>query len=59
MSGCDIISDPWFVENCKLRSWAIASIRLQVATSFETVFGCTLNTPVFMSRHEMEPGIKN
>ena len=51
---CDIISDPWFIESCKLHSWAIASIWLQVATSFETVFGCTLNTLVFMSRHQVD-----
>ena len=43
-----------FLNGCKLSSLASAFISLQVATSFDTVFGCTLNTVIFMLRHQVD-----
>ena len=52
MSGRDIISDPGFVIGRKFRSLAGAFFLLQVATLVSiSIFGFTLNLPVFMSRH--------
>ena len=43
-----------FLKGCKLSSLASASILLQVVASFDTVFGCTLNTVIFMSRPQVD-----